>query len=208
MGRLITDPSFLSDVVLLLLGAALTGLLVPIVKSRLDSQGADRKQRLDAELARQGEFLRAQADLLASFSDETWTFLFAAFKVSYANAWEDAETHEEVWDAYVPTSWTHLGRIRAIISKAKRLVGKDCYRVLIGSYDWLIQYDEELTDYVEEGHTAEEWQAFHKSRFSEAATRTDQVIESLAAELRLSAGSEPLPPDKKRRRRPRATSRG
>src|SRR5262245_60525271 len=125
---LLEDSAFLGNVVLLLLGAALTGILVPFVKARLDDSSAQRKQLLEAELSRQGEFLRSQTELLATFADATWAFLFDAFKVSYSEAWEDEETQEEAWNAYTPLSWTHLGRIRAIISKSKRLISEDSYR--------------------------------------------------------------------------------
>ena len=191
---LLADPSFVSNAVLLILGAVLTGFLVPIVKSRLDDASAARKQLLEAELSRQSEFLRAQTDLLASFSDETWAFLFTAFKVSYAEAWEDTETQEQAWEVYTPMSWTHLGRIRAIISKSKRLIGDGCYVSLLETYEWLLRSDDDLAAFHQEGHSPKEWQDFHFKRFTEAALVMDGAIEGLANELKLSAGPAVRPP--------------
>ena len=205
---LATDSSFLASVILLFLGAALTGLLLPVVKARLDNTSAERKLLLEAELARQTEFLRAQTDLLASFSDATWAFLFDAFKVSYAEAWEEEEAQVEAWDSYTPLSWTHLGRVRAIVSKSKRLIADDSHRRLLTTYEWLLEYDDALAAFNKEEHGAEDWQEFHKVRFREAALRMDHAIESLANELRLSAGSELRPLGRGRQSRTLAASVG
>jgi len=187
---LVTDHTFLANVFLLMLTGALTGFLVPVIKARWDDASAERKQVLQAELSRQAEFLQAQAELLGTFSDATWAFLFDAFKVSYAEAWEDEETQIEAWDVYTPLSWTHLGRIRAIISKSKRLIGDDCHRTLLATYDWLVQYDDSLAEFQVGKHPPGDWQRFHQDFFRQAAMKMDDTISHLANELRLSAGSE------------------
>jgi hypothetical protein len=79
---LLLSPDFLGKALLLILGAALTGILVPHVKARLDEGGAERKKLLEAELARQSELINSQIQLLRKFSEISWKFLFAAFKVS------------------------------------------------------------------------------------------------------------------------------
>ena len=151
IGDLIGDASFLGNAALLILGAVLTGFLVPFVKARLDDASARRKQLLEAELARQSEFLQSQIDLLTSFSDATWEFLFDAFKVSYAEAWEEEAAKNAAWEAYEPLSWKHLGKIRAIISKSKRLLSEACHKNLIATYDWLWHYDDELAIHLLKG---------------------------------------------------------
>ncbi|HYC33469.1 MAG TPA: hypothetical protein VEB59_14370 [Gemmatimonadales bacterium] len=190
---LLSDRSFLTSVILLILTAVLTGLLVPILKTRWDEASAERRQRLEAELARQSEFLRAQTELLAAFSDATWAFLFDAFQVSYAEAWEELETQEQVWETYTPASWTHLRNIRAIISKSKRLVSDDCHRSLLDTYGWLVQYDDALAMYQVANHPPKDWEQFHQRYFEEAGKRMDDTIALLATELQLSAESRPAP---------------
>jgi hypothetical protein len=208
IGDLIGDASFLGNAALLILGAVLTGFLVPFVKARLDDASARRKQLLEAELARQSEFLQSQIDLLTSFSDATWEFLFDAFKVSYAEAWEEEAAKNAAWEAYEPLSWKHLGKIRAIISKSKRLLSEACHKNLIATYDWLWHYDDELAIHLSEGHTQEEWRGFHEYHFAEAAARMDQAIAHLANELRLSAGSEVGPIERGKASRTLASSVG
>jgi hypothetical protein len=184
------ESSFISNALLLVVGAVLTGILVPFIKARLDDASAERKQLLEAELSRQTEFLRSQIDVLTSFSDATWAFLFDAFKVSYAEAWEEEETQIEVWESYTPLSWTHLGRIRAIISKSKRLVGDDCYQQLIATYEWLVWHDDKLAMFNVAERPKEDWRQFHQDSFAEAAAKMDGMIERLARELQLSGGSQ------------------
>jgi hypothetical protein len=186
---LLDDPAFLRKLLLLVAAAILTGLMVPWVKSRLDNAAAARKQILEAELSRQAEFLKGQIDLLTTFSDAVWAFLFDAFQVSYAEAWEDADIQDAAWNVYSPSSWTHLRGIRAIISKSKRLVRDECHRRLLETYAWLVDYDDQLAAFNVGQREKHEWQEFHQRYFQEAAERIDDAISGLATELRLSAGS-------------------
>jgi hypothetical protein len=195
---LLTSREFLEKALLLILGAVLTGLLVPFVKTRLDETSARRKTILEAELARQSELIAAQIKLLSQFSEVTWKFLFAAFKVSYTQAWEDEKAQHEAYSAYGPLSWELLTQIRAVISTATRLTSKASQERLMRTYDWLIHLDDQVSIRVDKKvSSSEEWMTFHQDNFLAASKMVDEAIESLARDLHLSAsqvaGTSPLP---------------
>jgi hypothetical protein len=186
-------PSSLGEkLILLAAGAALTGFLVPYIKSRLDDASATRKQLLDATLARHAELFGAQVKLLTDFSDTGWRFLFGAFKVSYAFAWEDDDSQNEVTSTYAPLSWELLTAIRATISKATRLLSTASLNRLLATYDWLIAFDDELANMLEKEATNAQWEEFHRRRFPEAAGVMDHAIAALANELKLTAPTAPI----------------
>jgi hypothetical protein len=184
---LLTSKEFLEKAVLLILGAVLTGLLVPFVKARLDETSGRRKTLLEAELARQRELIDSQIKLLNQFSDVTWKFLFAAFKVSYTQAWEDEEAQREACGEYGPLSWELLTQIRAIVSPAQRLTSKASQERLMQTYEWLIRLDDQVSTMVDKEVGPEVWVEFHQKNFREAGQVVDEAIESLARDLNLSA---------------------
>jgi len=124
LSELLTSKEFLEKAFLLMIGAALTGLLVPVVKARLDESGARRKTLLEAELARQTALIDSQIKLLNQFSDAAWKFLFTVFRVSYTQAWEDEKAQRAAIEEYDPRSWELLMQMRATISPAPRLTSK------------------------------------------------------------------------------------
>jgi len=126
LSELLTSKEFLEKAFLLMIGAALTGLLVPVVKARLDESGARRKTLLEAELARQTALIDSQIKLLNQFSDAAWKFLFTVFRVSYTQAWEDEKAQRAAIDEYDPRSWELLMQMRATISQEQ----------LMQTYQW------------------------------------------------------------------------
>lgn len=76
-------PAFLEKLVLLLITAALTGVLVPVVSGWL-SEARFREQKVfEAELQRQRDIVSAQSDLLKRLSALLWEFQLMNIDVSF-----------------------------------------------------------------------------------------------------------------------------
>lgn len=184
---LLVSQDFLEKALLLILGAVLTGILVPVVKARLDAGNAKRRKLLEAELARQRELIESQIKLLSEFSELTWKCLFAAFKVCHTHAVAATEAQKKAYEEYAPLSWELRMRIRALVSEATRLVSKDTHDLLWRAYDFLNSLDIQVSEKENEGASAEEWETFYHELLGEAGKVVDEAIKSLAKDLDLSS---------------------
>jgi hypothetical protein len=176
------------NLVLLAAGALVTGILVPIVKTIMDSLAARSQKQLEAQLARQKELIDAQVKLLADFADHVWALIFELSQVSYAYAWEDEARQKEAFAAYGLVSWKKLTEIRSDISKAARLVSAPARTELLALYDWLLEVDDRVCIMVDARRPKPEWQAYHQEYFPVAGQRVDKAVAELATEFRLTAG--------------------
>ncbi len=184
---LLASQDFLEKALLLILGAILTGILVPVVKARLDAGNAKRRKLLEAELARQRELIESQIKLMREFSELAWKFLFAEFKVCQTHAEAATEAQEEAYDEYVPVSWELRTRIRALVSEATRLASKDTHDRLWSAYDYLHTQHNEVSEKKNKGASPEEWKTFYHRLLKEAGKVVDQAINSLAKDLDLTS---------------------
>lgn len=184
---LLQSPDFWEKALLLILGAALTGILVPFVKARLDAGNAKRRKVLEAELARQGELIDSQIKLLREFSELVWEFMFPAFKVCYAHAWQDKGAQEEAYQEFAELSWKLRTRVRVLVSEGIRLVSADTHDRLRATRDHLNSVDDRLSEKREEGASAKDWEELYNKLLVEAEEIVDEAIGSLARDLDLSA---------------------
>ncbi len=184
---LLVSQDFLEKALLLILGAVLTGILVPVVKARLDAGNAKRRKLLEAELARQRELIESQIKLLSEFSELAWKFLFAAFKVCQTHAVAATEAQKSAYEEYGPLSWELRMGIRALVSEATRLVSKDTHKLLWSAYDHLTSMDEDISDKKTKGVPLEDWEEYYDHQLQTAGKVVDEAIESLAKDLDLSS---------------------
>lgn len=182
----VMSPEFLRSVILLLLGALLTGILVPSIKAIIDWTNAKRQKLLEAQLQRQKELIDAQIGFLVNFSDLSWKLIFEIFKVSYAFAWESEELQKKVYEEYGPKSWELLCMIRAAVSAGTRLSNPVTLRELKDFYSWLIDLDDRLCEMADDRYPQQRWQTFHKECFDEAGQKVDLAISLLSKDLNLS----------------------
>ena len=61
----LASASFLEKVSLLVVGAALTGIIVPVVKFRMDQTRFEQQKIFEAGLAREAELVRRESSVLA-----------------------------------------------------------------------------------------------------------------------------------------------
>ena len=183
--EVLASTSFLEKVFLLAVGAALTGLLVPLVKSRMDRTRFEQQKRFEAELARQGELVKARAQFLRDLADPVWHFQLLALQVSY-----DSESPEKLQSAlasYDAQSWQHLKQIRALVGGARWFTSEPAYKALTDFVDgWLIQEVDMKLMSVRRAGARTNWGQFNRWLYAESRTRTDALLVVLADDFGLS----------------------
>ena len=140
------NESFVQGLLLLLATAGLTGLLVPVIKGRIDDRKLREQKIFESDLARQSKVIEAQAKLLDDLSDLLWGFLLLSLEVTYYAIQGNDEKYESAWQKYDQKSWEYFGTIRAAISRARRLTAPNTHQALLGVYDaWFMDFDLALT---------------------------------------------------------------
>ncbi len=175
----LASASFLEKVLLLVLGAALTGIIVPVVKFRMDRTNFVQQKKFEAELARQSEIVKARAQFLRDFVDPVWQFQLLALQVSYDS--HEPEKFEAALAKYDEESWHHLKRIRALVGGARWFTSDSAYGALTEFVDgWLLhEVDMELMQRRSNTELAD-WTQFNQWLYAELRTKTDALLVSLA----------------------------
>jgi hypothetical protein len=170
---------------LLIVTALLTGLIVPVVKAQMDHRKLQQQKLFEAEIARQGKIIDAQVQLLENLVRMLWEFQLFALAVSYYKFHGEAGKYDAALAEYDDKAWQYFGTIRAEISKARRLVSPPTYETLLKFYtDSLINLDTELMSAARSPRG--DWNALHERIYSGMAKQTDDIVNLLAEELRLS----------------------
>jgi hypothetical protein len=162
----------------------LTGIIVPVVKFRMDQSRFEQQKKFEAELARQAEIGSARAQFLRDLVDPVWQFQLLALQVSYDS--HSAERFQAALAAYDEQSWHHLKRIRAIVGGARWFTSESAYRALTDFVDgWLIhEVDMELMKRRRGGGKAN-WSEFNQWLYAESRRRTDALLVILAKDFGL-----------------------
>jgi hypothetical protein len=189
LGALLND-SFLQGLLLLLATAAITGLLVPVIKGRIDDRKLREQKVFESELARQSKVIEAQARLLEDLSQMLWGFLLLSLEVTYYATRRDEEKFQDAWRVYDASSWDYFGKIRAEISKARRLTSPETHDALLSVYDaWFMGFDLDLTSAARSYKVGDPaWPDLHNRIYGEGVVRIDGALTDLAEELQLTTG--------------------
>jgi hypothetical protein len=196
------------NLILLLVTAALTGLLVPIVKDlidqrRLAKQSVFEDERLraqrefEAELARQTKIIDAQAELLDELARTLWGFEKLVLRFTYYGAGGDFNKFVQAFDTFDSEAWDLLADLLAVTSKARRLAPPEAHEKLQGLYRELV---EEVSPAVEpmrhfkadcESTLSADQRAeclrLNRLVYDHLAPHIDEVLAGLADDFRLSA---------------------
>jgi len=175
----LASASFLEKLLLLVVGAALTGIIVPVVKFRMDRTNFKQQKRFEAELARQSEIVKARGQFLRDFVDPVWQFQLLALQVSYDS--HSPEKYEAALAKYDEESWHHLKRIRALVGGARWFTSDSAYRALTEFVDgWLLhEVDMELEQRKRNPESAD-WTQFNQWLYEESRNKTDALLVRLA----------------------------
>jgi hypothetical protein len=184
----IADANFVRTVLLLLVTGALTGLLVPYVKARMDDQKLRDLKRFEADLARQSKVIESQVLLLERLAELLWGFHFLCLEVSYYGISANKKKYQAAREKYDRESWDYFLKIGTETGKALRLVSSDSYSKLKDFYDyWMIDTDNSIARLNAKPATEQEWTQHHHEIFEGGAERINTVLGQLARELRLEA---------------------
>jgi len=84
---------FIEKLMLLIIGALITGIFGPIVISHIDRVKFKEQKLFEAKVARQSEIIKAQTQFISIFSELVWQFQLLAIQISY-DALESEEAYE------------------------------------------------------------------------------------------------------------------
>ena len=192
----LASASFLEKVSLLVVGAALTGIIVPIVKFRMDQSRFEQQKIFEAELARQAELVKARAQFLRDLVDPVWQFQLLALQISYDS--NSKERYEAALASYDEQSWHHLKKIRAIVGGARWFTSEPAYEVLTEFVDgWLIREIDVALQKRRRGVEPTNWADFNRWLYSESRIRTDRLLVILANDFGLAPGNIAQAPSSK-----------
>ena len=184
--EVLKTKTFLEKVLLLLLGATITGIFVPIVKSSMDKRQFEQQKRFEATVARQAEILKTQSNFLREFAEYVWEFQLSALQVSYYRG-SSEKLFKEAVSKYDEQSWLNLMKIRAAVGGARWYTSDTTYALLNAFIDdWLIyEVDLKLMNLIRKGENAK-WTEFHSRLFNESKIKTNAILLALAEDYGLA----------------------
>jgi hypothetical protein len=177
-----SDPRFWQKALLLIMGAVLTGILIPMIKWVLDDSSFRRQKKFEAALARQREAIKAQTDLLTTLADLLWAYNLLALEVSYYHILGTKKQADHVGDKFDRDSWILIKKIRSAIGAARWFTPDQTYAILTGFYEgWIMELDKRVTAMLNSQQLSkDEWLAHHNVTYNDAARRTDELLATLA----------------------------
>jgi hypothetical protein len=180
----LASASFLEKVSLLVVGAALTGIIVPVVKFRMDQTRFEQQKIFEAGLAREAELVKTRAQFLRDLVDPVWQFQLLALQISYDSHSE--EKYQAALASYDEQSWQHLKKIRALVGGARWFTSDAAYEALTEFVDgWLIQEIDMTLQKRRRGDSAN-WSQFNRWLYAESRIRTDSLLIILASDFGLA----------------------
>ena len=184
--RLVSN-SLAQSILVLLATALITGLLVPIIKSRMDMQFFTEQKAHEARIVRQAEIIKEQTELLRQFVEVIWRFHFAMIQISYAKVTSVADSEFVIlWRDYDNKSWICLNDLRRTISSGIHLVSPERFKELLKFYNEMLAEDGTLTaDVQRKVQKQQEWLRSHTHLLYEVSGKIDAQVAALAEDLHL-----------------------
>lgn len=183
---ILTSEGFLEKAALLILGAALTGILVPLVKARMDRGTFERQKIFEAQLARQSDVIKAQTQFLHDFSNYIWEYHMISQRVSHARLSGIKATYDKAVQEYRDSLWHSLSKIRGAIGAARWFCSDAAHKALSSWYEeWFVQLEFSLRELIEKDPSPQEWTRHHQRVHYEASTKNYGLLTFLAEEFGL-----------------------
>ena len=141
----LTSESFIETLLVLAVTATLTGILVPLVKARMDDRRLREQQTFEATLARQSKIIESQAKLLNHLAETLWQLRMLMMELVFHRVQRPYERYRAALAAYEDSAWDLFARFRTEISEARRLTSPETHGKLKNLYyETLIPLDREL----------------------------------------------------------------
>ena len=181
---------FLEKVIILLLTAAVTGFLVPLVFKNIEQNKAIEQKRLEAEISRQSKVIDAQAKFLDDTTEVLWNWRYLSMKVAFNGSHEREEQYAKSVAEYEAKIWDSLSKLRKQASKSRRLISENGYENLVALYRDIAKLDGELDQIVRRNLPPKERAAalhpIHERLYEEMTQKLDKTLAVLAEEVQLS----------------------
>ena len=159
------------------LTALLGGLLVPVLKERVD---------------RQSEQYRSSVELVETLASSLWTYWKIALRVAYYGR-EGLEGAEDLmlalryWDS--DEAWRIGSEIQVQVSRSKRLLPVAAQRSLDQAQQQVVDYLDEEVRRLRRNAAPGDWAAFHESLMKEKRAAIDSLLTDVTADLNLHGAS-------------------
>jgi hypothetical protein len=182
----LSSESFLEKALLLIAGAILTGILVPVVKAWMDRAAFERQKTFEAHLARQSDIIKAQTQFLTEFSNYIWEYHKVSQRVSYARLSGDKKAYHSAVQAYQDSVWESLHKIRGSIGGARWFCSDTAHHALTSWYEeWFVELEQALRQLIEEDPNDAQWSEHHTRVHYEASERNYGLLQLLANDFGL-----------------------
>jgi hypothetical protein len=184
----LASEGFWEKALLLIVGAALTGLLVPLVKTWIDRTTFERQKRFEATLARQSDVIKAQTQFLNDFSNIIWEFHKVVQRVSYTRLDSNRKAYQAAVKEYEKAIWDLLFRIRSAIRSARWFCSDAVHNALLIWYDeGFTKITMRLNGLIHGGAHDEDWDKHHYDVHEGASERNYHLVRFLAHDFGLGA---------------------
>ena len=179
------SQTFIEAVLVLLVTALLTGLLVPILKAKMDEMKG-----------RQTKILESQAKLLDDLTDVLWEFRKLAAEVAYYRKEGRQDGYQKALASYDQMGWGVLARYLSLVSKSRR-IAPAIHPELLDLYEELTSIDGKLEGlaHSEQGRALdssldERWGDLFGELYRDFTNRIEGILGRLADELRLTPATK------------------
>lgn len=177
----LVNENFMENALLLILGALLTGILVPLVKARMDWGTFQRRKTFEAHLARQSDVIKAQTQFLTEFSNHIWEYHMISQRVSYARLSGDKQAYQSALQEYQQSVWESLQKIRSAIGAARWFCSDAAHQALSSWYEeWFVTLEAHLRQLIAGDADQGEWSKHHTRVHYEASERNYGLLRFLA----------------------------
>ena len=184
------SDSFKEKLLLLIIAAALTGLLAPILSSYIEHRRLQQQKLHEEDQARQTRIVQSQSDLLNKFSDLVIEYEFLAFEPVYYMTWSDTQRFEATYKQYDERALGYFSKIRGEIYKSKRLVSDTTYKMMLDILEELQSLDLRLVQLAKRNGDLDAWKKFEVELRELMETTTPAKLNQLAEEMKLSANTK------------------
>ena len=177
------SKDFIQGSLLIIVAGIITGILVPIVKSRMDDSKFKKQKKYEAKLRQQDETIKAQASFLAKYSELIWEYHLLIHRVCYNRVYKP-EKYEFAFNKFSSDSWEVLGQLRACVGGARWFTSDSAYRKLKELDHWLMEADDELFK-LKEVNEIQQWDGYQDIFVKESRRKADKILMTLTIDYDL-----------------------
>src|SRR5689334_4757017 len=130
-------PDLFENVFLILFTATLTGLLVPIIKAKMDQNRFREQKAFEQQLYIQSMRIETQTKFLDELAQSLWEFQLLATEPAYLRLQGNKDGGEDSSRKYDEKALALLTKIRSQVGKARTLASSGVYDRLLKLYQAL-----------------------------------------------------------------------